>query len=147
MSILNLQGSYFSIDSPLRILDRWLNRFHHHERAVINQRDMDIYWTERANTALMARTEPLVIELQLYFSCVVQKRVLFHQQATFETFAVNNRLELAFHPVESAVCDPTEFASMHPVGKDLSQGVAARMVPKRVEIDFRQDEWEGSFSY
>jgi hypothetical protein len=147
MSILNLQAGYFSIVSPLQILDRWLNRFKHHQSARINQRDLHICWTERAEAALKANRQPLIVELQLYFSCVVKKRVLFHQQADFDTTSVNSKLQLAFHPVKSAVCDPREFALSHPVGQNLSQGVAARMVPKCVEIDFRRGEWEGQFRY
>ena len=147
MSILNLSASYFAIDNPLRRLDRRIDKYQHHQTARVNQRVVDVCWTGRAEAALQSSQQPLVVELQLYFSCVVKKRVLFHRQAEFDTTAVNNKLALAFRPIASAVCDPREFSLNHPVGKDLSQGVAARMVPRRVEIDFRQGEWEGQFHY
>jgi hypothetical protein len=147
MSMLNLQASYFAIDNPLRLLDRWFNKFRHRETVRINQRDVEVSWTERAERALQDGRQPLIVELQLYFSCVVQKRVLFHEDVDFDTTVVNNRLEIAFRPIASAVCDPREFALSHPAGKDLSQGVAARMIPRVVEIDYRQGNWEGQFSY
>ncbi len=147
MSMLNLQASYFAIDNPLRLLDRWLNKFRHRESVGINQRDVEVCWTERAERALQDGRQPLIVELQLYFSCVVQKRVVFHQCAEFDTVVVNNRLEIAFRPIASAVCDPREFALNHPAGKDLSQGVALRMIPRVVEIDYRQGNWEGQFGY
>ena len=147
MSILNLQASYFAIDNPLRRLERWCNRFRHRQIVRINQHEVDVCWTNRAEAALRARERPLIVELQLYFSCVVKKRVLFHRSADFDTTKVNDRLELAFRPIASAACDPREFALQHPAGKNLSQGVAARMVPKRVEIDFRRGEWQGGFHY
>ena len=147
MSILNLQASYFAIDSPLQMLDRWFNRFKYRQTASINRREVDVCWTRRAESALRAVRQPLIVELQLYFSCVIQKRVLFHRGTEFDTTIVNDRLELAFRAVGSAVCDPREFALNHPAGTDLSQGVALRMVPKRVEIDYRRGAWTGQFYY
>jgi hypothetical protein len=147
MSILNLQRSYFSIENPLRVMDRWFNRFQHRQIVGINQRDVEVNWTERAERALQDRRQPLIVELQLYFTCVVQKRVVFHQRAEFDTVVVNNRLEITFRPIASAVCDPREFALSHPAGKDLSHGVAARMIPGFVEIDYRHGNWEGCFGY
>jgi hypothetical protein len=81
MSILNLQASYFAIDNPLRLLDRWFNRFRHQKSVVINQRNVEVRWTDRAEKKLQLGSRPLIVELQLYFSCVVKKRVVFHQQA------------------------------------------------------------------
>ena len=147
MSILNLQASYFTIENPLRVMDRWFNRFRHRQIVRINQRDVEVNWTERAERALQGCRQPLIVELQLYFTCVVQKRVVFHQCAEFDTVVVNNRLEVAFRPIASAICDPREFALSHPAGKDLSHGVAARMIPGSVEIDYRRGNWEGRFGY
>lgn len=147
MSILNLQASYFSIESPWRAIDRWCNRFRYRKTVCINQRSVEVNWTERAERVLQHARQPLIVELQLYFSCVVQKRVVFHQRAEFDTVMVDNRVEIAFRPIASAVCDPREFALNHPAGKDLSHGVAARMIPRVVEIDYRQGNWEGRFGY
>jgi hypothetical protein len=145
--MLNLQASYFAIDNPLRLLDRWFNKFRHRKSVRINQRDVKVCWTERAERALRDDRQPLIVELQLYFTCVVQKRVVFHRRAEFDTVVVNKRLEIAFRPIASAVCDPREFALNHPAGEDLSQGVAARMIPRTVEIDCRRGNWEGQFGY
>jgi hypothetical protein len=147
MSILNLQASYFSIDNPLRVLDRWFNRYRYRHRVQINRRPLELRWTERAERELDSRGQVLIVELQLYFSCVVKKRVLFHQRANFATTPVDDRLEIAFHAIASAVCDPNEFALNHPAGRDLSPGPAARMVPRIVDIDYRAGHWEGQFRY
>ena len=147
MSILNLQASYFSFDSPMQMLDRWFNRFRYRQTVRINRREIDVCWTGRAEAALQSDRQPLIVELQLYFSCVIQKRVLFHRSTEFDTTIVNDKLELAFRAVGSAVCDPREFALNHPAGTDLSRGVALRMVPRRVEIDFYRGAWTGQFYY
>ena len=148
MSLLNLQASYFTIENPLRQFERRLNRFCHRASARVNRREVELRWTERAEAELQREDGRLVVELQLYFSCVVKKRVLFHRQrVAFETVPVDDRLELAFRPIASAVCDPDEFAANYPEGRDLAEGLAARMVPRAVEIDFRRGRWEGQFQY
>jgi hypothetical protein len=147
MSVLNLQASFFSIENPWRLLDRLLNPCCCRQAAYIGQHRIELRWTRRAERLLQASTQPLIVELQLYFSCVVKKRVLFHQSVDFATTRVNDRLEIVFRPIASAVCDPREFASHFPAGKDLSTGPAARMIPRSAEIDFRAGRWQGSFAY
>jgi len=147
MSMLNLEASFFAIDNPLRLLDRWFNRFQHQKTVVINERKIEVRWTDRAEQILQLGQQPLIVELQLYFSCVVKKRVVFHQRATFSTTVVSDRLQIAFQPVASAACDPREFVASFPAGKNLSQGLAARMVPRIVELDYRRGNWEGQFHY
>ena len=147
MSILNFQASFFAIESPWRLLDRWINRYRYSQVAHLEGREVEVRWTARAERSLQASPQPLVVELQLYFSCVVKKRVVFYRQADFATTRINDRLEIAFRPIASRACDPREFALHYPAGKDLSAGPAARMIPRSVEIDFRAGRWEGQFGY
>ena len=148
MSLLNLQASYFAIENPLRLLDRYFNRFRHRTTLHINQREVELGWTERAEIEMKRLDSALIVELQLYFSCVVKKRMLFHRQPVdINTVRVSDRLELAFRPIASAVCDPREFAASYPIGRELVTHRAARMLPRRVEIDYRQGNWEGQFQY
>ena len=147
MSMLNLQASFFSIDNPLRLFDRWFNQFRHRKTIAIKQRKVEVRWTDRAEQVLQLGQRPLIVELQLYFSCVVKKRVIFHRQAAFSTTVVSDNLEIAFQPVASAACDPREFAASFPAGKNLSHGLAARMVPRIVELDYQRGKWTGQFRY
>ncbi len=148
MALLNLQASYLAIENPLRWLERLLHRFRHCQTVRINQREVEVSWTGRADRALQRRNQALVVELQLYFSCVVKKRVLFHQHAVaYDCSRVSDKIELTFQPISSAVCDPREFAANYPQGKNLSAGKAARMVPRVVKIDYRRGNWEGQFHY
>lgn len=148
MSLLNLHAGYFAIENPLRLLERWLHGFRYRQQVRINQRDVEVSWTGRAERELRRSDQMLVVELQLYFSCVVKKRVLFHRRSVaFDSIPVNDKLGVAFRPIASAVCDPDEFAASYPQGRNLSSGSAARMLPRSVEIDFRQGNWEGQFHY
>ncbi len=148
MSILGLPRSYFAIPDPLRLIERWIHRNRYHQSLSIDGRVLELRWTGRAQRALECRREPLIVELQLLFSCVVKKRVLFHDRAPFERVPVAGKIEIAFHPVASAACDPVEFARDYPVDRSLD-GVAARkmVLPNWVEIDYRRGAWEGRFGY
>jgi hypothetical protein len=146
MSMLNPPAGFFAI-SPLRRLDRWLHGYRHRQTVQIDRHPLELRWSARAERELERRRQPLIVELQLYFSCVVKKRVLFHRRVNFATTRVDERLEIAFRPIASAVCDPQEFALHHPAGRDLSSGPAARMLPAVVEIDYRNGHWSGRFHY
>lgn len=142
-----LQGSYFSVENPLRVLDRWLHSYRHHRGVVLGNKNLRVEWTDRANRVLRTRSEPLIIEMQLYFSCVLKKRVLFHQTSELETTDVGSSMKIAFRPIQAAACDPEEFAKNYPVGRVLETPAATKMIPSRLRIDFRKGQWEGEFGY
>jgi len=77
---LQLQNGYFSITSPLQVIDRWLNPYRYKDSIDIRGKKMAIAYSKRAKQALEKRDSSLIAELQLYFTCVVQKRVVFHEQ-------------------------------------------------------------------
>lgn len=145
---LQLQAGYFSITNPLQIFDQWLNPYGLKDSIDIRGKNMRIMYTQRAEKALLTRSRTLTAELQLYFSCVVQKRVVFHEQSDLEmeTLSAKNNLEVAFHTVQSDACNPIEFAEKHPVKKELKSKGAQAMRPSLLKIDFKNGEWKGEFS-
>ena len=144
---LQLQAGYFSIKSPLQIIDRWLNPYHHKDSIDIRGKKMAIMYSKRAEKALQQRNNPLIAELQLYFTCVVQKRVNFHEQTNLETISANPNLKIAYHTVQSNACEPVEFAEKHPVKKELNSKGALSMRPSLFKIDFKNGKWEGDFFF
>ena len=143
---LQLQAGYFSITNPFQLLDRWLNPFHLKGNIDIRGKKMDIMYSRRAEKALSQRSRPLIAELQLYFTCVVQKRVNFHDKSEFETIKASPLLEVIYHTVQSDTCDPVEFNEKHPVKQELNSKSAQLMRPSYVQIDFKNGEWLGDFS-
>ncbi len=127
----------------MQLLDRWFHSYCHHRAIILNGKKLRVQWNRRAERALCNRREPLVIEMQLYFSRVVKKRVLFHDQADFETAGVNDNIQIAFRPIQAAACDPEEFARNYPVGRVLNAPAATRMIPSKISIDFRKGRWQG----
>ena len=79
----------------------------HAGEAVINGKPVRIEWTAGAEAALRARTRPLIVELELYFSCLVKKFVHVREDAGEHALAwVDERLAFYFRPVTSTSCAP-----------------------------------------
>jgi len=143
-----MNHSYFSFSpalNPLYILDKWFNPYSYKEEVHLKDKPLKIEWTQRAQQQLLIRSRPLIIEMQLYFSCVVKKRVLFSEHANFESQPVNNKFCIAFHPVEAASCDPVEFAKNFPAKREFDSIAAKKMHPGILKFDFVQNSWQGEF--
>jgi len=110
---------------------------------------MTVIWTERAERKLREQSAPLVVEMQLYFSCVVKKRVLFNLQPRDENVAsveVNDKLHVVFRTVQANSCDPVEFASSYPIAMEYETQGARQMRPSLLQIDHRSGQWQGEFT-
>lgn len=140
--------SYFSFGpgiNPLYYIDKWLNPYQHKKVIAFNDNPLTIEWTKRADKALSQGSNNLIVEMQLYFSCVVKKRVLFTEQADFKTIPVNDKLSIAFHPVEAASCDPIEFAKNFPAKREFDSVSAKKMRPRTLQFDYKNNSWQGEF--
>lgn len=142
---MNLRKSYFAIPSPLLFIDRWLNPSKRTNTILLREHSLKVSWTNRAERALKARNKPLIAEMQLYFSCMIKKRVLFHDDTELEAVAVNKQLKVLFRPVQSTSCSPEEFAEKHPIKQEFKTVGAVKMKPKSLEIDFKKGQWVGEY--
>lgn len=142
--------SLFSLGNalnPFYFIDKYLNPFRHSHRIKLSDNSIDIYWTQRANIKMQSTKETTIAEMQLYFSCVVKKRVIFNPaNHDFETTAVGDNLKIAFNAVEAASCDPVEFAMHYPARRILDTGNALKMRPRILKIDYKNHQWHGEFS-
>ncbi len=114
----------------------------------INQHPVSVEWTSAAGTALARRAAPLYVELELYFSCLVKKFVHFREDSRGrETVAADDKLRLYFRPVTSTACS---FEVAERLGRqpemDIDSPALRRIAPKRVEIDYVDGVWRGSFT-
>lgn len=144
--VIDLKGSYFSINNPLEIVSRWLNPYRYGAVISLNGHELRVSWTTRADMQMHHAAHPLLVEMQLYFSCVVQKRVLFHAEGEQEYVTINDRLKVCFRPVQALSCAPEDFARHHPVKQQLSSRAAIRMHPRQLQIDYRKGQWQGEFT-
>jgi hypothetical protein len=113
----------------------------------INGRPVSVEWSKAAARELARRTQPLVVELELYFSCLVKKFVHFHESAPQrDTVAVCDKLAVFFRPVTSTACS---FEVADRLGRqpeiELDTPNVRKIAPKRVEIDFVRGAWKGNY--
>jgi len=113
----------------------------------INGRAVSVEWTNAAARELAQRAQPLVVELELYFSCLVKKFVHFHETAPQrDTVAVSDKLAVFFRPVTSAACS---FEVADRLGRqpeiELDTPNARKIAPKRVRLDFVRGAWQGNY--
>lgn len=104
-------------------------------------------WSKAAARELAQRTQPLVVELELYFSCLVKKFVHFHESAPQrETVSVNDKLTVFFRPVTSTACS---FEVADRLGRqpeiEIDTPNARKIAPSRVSLDFVRGNWKGEF--
>jgi len=116
--------------------------------VVINGRNVSIEWTRAAASELARRRRPLVVELELYFSCLVKKFVHFREDAgDRETVAAGDKLLLYFRPVTSTACS---FEVAERLGRqpetELHGEAVGRIAPKKVSIDYAKGAWQGCYS-
>ena len=140
--------SYFSFGpgiNPLYYIDKWLNPYFHKKEIEYKEHSLTIEWTKRANKVLFDKSESLIVEMQLYFSCVVKKRVIFTEKAEFNVIPVTDNLSIAFHAVEAASCDPVEFAKNFPAKREFDSIASSKMHPRQLKIDFINNSWRGEF--
>lgn len=114
---------------------------------LINQKPVLVEWTHSAARELAKRTQPLVVELELYFSCLVKKFVHFHDvMPERKTTSVNDKLSLFFRPVTSTACT---FEVADRLGRqpeiELDNPNVRKMAPRLVKIDYVRGNWQGNF--
>jgi hypothetical protein len=107
--------------------------------------------TQAAERQLSRREKPLDVEMELLFSCLIRKRVLFRTSEGGTHYPMANgdeRVNICFRPVMTKVCmvsDVDELSDLElehfPV-----QRVEAFM-PRWLQLDFHKGHWRGDFGW
>ena len=145
---MRYRESYFALGElhPLRFIESLFNPYRQLAEAALTGRRLQILATRRAIREQERRRQPLGVEMQLYFSCVVKKRVLFHEGEMPDGERVGDNLILVFRPVEALACDPVEFAAGYPERRQFTSSAAGKMHPSHLRLDFRKGDWHGDFA-
>ncbi len=117
--------------------------------VVINGKDVLVEWSTAAERELSRRQAPLIVELELYFSCLVKKFVHFRDDSRGRpTVAASDKLHLYFRPVTSTACS---FEVAERLGRqpeiDIDSQALRKIAPKRVAITHERGVWSGSFNW
>jgi len=114
----------------------------------IDNKPLLIELTKAASKAIQERTTPLLAEMELYFSCLVRKKVRFYEEKNKEeSVIVNENLKVRFRPVMTQSCNISDMEGDAPPVTDFPIKNAAAYVPRWLRIDYKKGEWRGEFGY
>ena len=118
-----------------------------HTTVTIEGKTVTVETSQSADRALLARKQPLLAEMELYFSCLIRKQVRFREAGENNNeIVVGDRLAVRFRPVMTAKCD-INFEGDAPPLTDFPIVKPAAYIPHWLRIDFRGGEWKGEFGY
>lgn len=100
-----------------------------------------------ATKALGREEGPLYVELELYFSCLIRKRVLVSRQANEEKtyLRLNDALYVTFSPVMTKSCEIDDTLTPELIEFPIQKRDA--FLPKWLKIRFEKNEFQGEFGY
>lgn len=108
-------------------------------------RPVKVEWSAAADRQLRTLSEPLPVEMELYFSCLIRRAVRFGRAAQAADFAAASpHLKVGFRPIMTKSCNVRDFEVEPPV-EDFPIVKPAAFVPKRLKIDFSNGRWAGEF--
>ncbi|HEY5603369.1 MAG TPA: hypothetical protein VIM41_09685 [Gammaproteobacteria bacterium] len=114
--------------------------------------------TRSAHARLEALQQPLTVELELYFSCMIRLRVVFPEQPGDGYFpvAVDNeklpekltgKLKVYFHPVMTKHCVVDDIRGRAPDTVTFPIKKPEKFIPRWLKLDFKHGNWCGKFGY
>lgn len=115
-------------------------------------RPVQVRLTRAARTAAAGLATPVIVEMELYFSCLVRKAVRFHPAVKAppigdsEHAPITERLLLRFRPVTTEHCALPDDDSAPPL-ETMPVKRPQAFLPRWLNIDFRRGEWLGDFGY
>ena len=116
----------------------------------INGKRVRVEVSRAANKAMKKITVPLLAEMELYFSCLVRKKVRFYERndiSNAERIRVSEQLEVSFRPVMTEVCSVSDTQGDAPPVTDFPIANPKAFIPHWLRIDFKKGEWVGEFGY
>jgi hypothetical protein len=112
-------------------------------------RKIAVKLTSAAKSELGRRAAPLDVQLELLFSCVLRKRLLFRLPegvTRYPLVSENPKLNVVFRPVMTKVCLVSDVDDV-PDLEDFPIHNAAAFTPRWLSLDFRSGEWKGEYGW
>jgi hypothetical protein len=117
---------------------------------TIQGKPLQVEISAAASEALQQLKQPLVAEMELYFSCLIRKKVRFYGENAAldsESVPVNEQLAVRFRPVMTQSCSVDATGDEGPPVTDFPIANPSAYVPHWLRLDFRRGEWRGEFGY
>lgn len=118
-------------------------------RLKLGEREVDLRVSDRAQAKLAREAGALDIEMELYFSCLLRKRVYFRATPRPDCAARANlsaQVSVSFRPVMTRGCSIGEVVG-EPEVETLALVRTAAFTPKWLALDYARGKWLGEFGY
>lgn len=115
----------------------------------LGERNVELRLSEQARAQLEREAGPLDVEMELYFSCLLRKRVYFREAPHTDVAArasLSDKVSVSFRPVMTRHCTIGEVEDAPEVEAAALVRTAA-FTPKWLALDYAQGKWEGEFGY
>lgn len=115
-------------------------------KVELNGKLVLVHVSEEALKRLKDTATPLLIEVELYFSCLIKKVCYFRETEDVENHArVMDGLFIHFRATMTRKCSIEEFDKDWVL--DFPIVNQEPYIPKWVNIDYTGNEWAGEFGY
>jgi hypothetical protein len=120
-------------------------------QITLGDKSVTITLSPAAQAALSTRNEPLYVEMELYFSCLIRKQVRFYEQAAAHFHgdgkpAFDDKLHVFFRPVMTRTCG-NDYEGDEPPLTDFPLAKVQAYTPRWLQIDYQGGQWQGEFGY
>jgi len=115
-------------------------------KVNLNGKLVSVNVSQAAQRCLKKMAIPLLIEVELYFSCLIKKTCHFSETENVENYAkVMDGLYIHFKATMTKKCSIDEFDKDRTA--DFPIVNQKPYIPKWVIIDYAGNEWAGEFGY
>jgi hypothetical protein len=118
-----------------------------HTTIEIDGKPVEVFTSREADSVLSRRTLPLTVEMELFFSYPLRKKIRFmvEERKGPHPVHITEKLSVSFRPLTQKNCSKDD-AEQHPV-MDFPIVKTQPYIPKWLNIDFRFGHWLGEFGY
>ncbi|VAW56993.1 hypothetical protein MNBD_GAMMA07-2032 [hydrothermal vent metagenome] len=132
------------------------------EQLVFHDKTIDITLSEAASQQSLQLESILLIEIQVYFSCLLSKRLAFYSEQAFEgtwqlsadelstvlenAQQLTNKIYIRFNTVMTKTCSVSDVIGPPPV-TDFAIKNLKPYVPSWLNIDYQGVKWSGQYGW
>jgi len=132
------------------------------KQLAFHEKEMDIQLSKQAVSQSSKLTSKLIIEIQIYFSCLLGKRLAFYadqpvdgtwqvESDEFSTMLedsqqLNENVYLRFNTVMTKSCTVSDYIGPPPVS-DFKISNQKPYVPSWLNVDFKDGQWCGKYGW
>jgi hypothetical protein len=133
------------------IADSRLSAHAYSGKVAIQGKSVNIDVTRQAVKAASEHHYPILIEVELYFSCLVRKQVRFRtliqpEQISTDFAGVLPGLFASFRAVCTRECKVADVAGKPPV-ETMPVKKPGQFVPDWIKVDFHAGQWIGEYGF